>query len=286
MATPRNRWFKCYIEDLLAGGGDDTTRLVILRLRALLTLLWSEDQPDSERGRVTLTSKTLHQVTGKRHVDSGLAALASACRLHGISLAYAVERHGKSQANAGDMPTIFWPNYAEYKSVDARELPARRPRKARSVEVAVALSQERTLEREPIAASAAPAPVVELEQLSLVAERKPPVRKSGRQPRAKTAAPERFTDEQRLLIRVWAKTDEPWALPQLLALEAACLDFFRSEGKLKVDWLATFRGWIRREAKFAGAPQRTALQAIRGGRAQPGDPDGIWDEALIPGRDA
>jgi hypothetical protein len=69
---------------------------------------------------------------------------------------------------------------------------------------------------------------------------------------AKTFAPDRLSDADRVSLRAWAERRARWALSQLEELEAACLDHFRGEGKPKADWLSTLRGWIRRQPSFAG----------------------------------
>lgn len=265
MPTPRKRWLKLYVEDVLDCPKGHEETYVRLRIRALLTQQFAEGATPEENGRLVVHGTRLEFITGKGRCDVAWTLLQRGCDVAGMSL-----------QRCGDVATIFWPNYAEFQESDTRVPAARRPRKRRSVAVAVALSQERTPERVEVVAEAPTPlpPAVEQPVLPLV-ERKPAVRKQGRPPRAKTPAPERFSDEQRLLIRAWARSEYPEVVPQLLALEAACLDYFRGEGKLKVDWIATFRTWVRREGNFT--PRRTALQQIRGGRAQPGDPNGIWE---------
>lgn len=77
----------------------------------------------------------------------------------------------------------------------------------------------------------------------------PPAGGNGKQrvKRVRTAAPDSFdvTDE----MAQWAVSE---GLPAELVMKETeeCLDHFRGEGKVKADWDATWRNWIRKAVKY------------------------------------
>lgn len=249
MATPRNRWSKLPTEIRRLPLTREQLLTAVL-LQAALTDRWADDKPDSKLGRATFTRGEIRDITGRGWGKSVRNSLEFLSNFFGFSVEF-----------RGEFVQIEWPNYAEFLKSDARKTPARRPRNARSVQVQVsseqsalrasALKTRPALSAPPgmtggpggatVAASAAPENP--RGQMSLVPDRKP-----GRRARVKTPVPAEFTAEQRMHMRVWCGEEKPEWIPHLDALTRECLDHFRGSGEGKVDWIATVRNWVRRNA--------------------------------------
>jgi hypothetical protein len=99
-----------------------------------------------------------------------------------------------------------------------------------------------------------------------------------------TSAPDGLTTRQLKALSEWAEEKVPWLSREVLeSFESVesyveeCLDWWRGDGGLKVDWVATVRNRIRtkergRLAKLARMGNTSAAQALR-------DPRG-WADAF------
>lgn len=65
----------------------------------------------------------------------------------------------------------------------------------------------------------------------------------------KTPAPEHLYCDMWESLSKWARLHEPWAVRNLERMATECLDYFRSKGELRADWVATCRTWVRNEVK-------------------------------------
>jgi hypothetical protein len=72
----------------------------------------------------------------------------------------------------------------------------------------------------------------------------------------KTRAPEELDEKQRLRLAEWAAKRVPWVLTgnldcfdTLETFEEACLNWYRSKGRMGVDWVGAIEGWIWRDEK-------------------------------------
>lgn len=79
---------------------------------------------------------------------------------------------------------------------------------------------------------------------------------SSTKKRGARPAPEELTPTEVLSLEEWAEKKMPWisrgALGSTTTLEDyidECLDWYRAKGRRQADWVATVRGWIRRDEK-------------------------------------
>lgn len=259
MATPRARWSKVGTEIL----GVTWTREQKLRavlLQAYLSERWVDKDRDAAEGRATLSEGVLRDITGLKRFRSGFEAILELSGLVGATVS---EQNG--------YVSVHWPNYANLLIAPARN-PGKaratsRPQDARSVDVAVeALSQERTLEREPVAAVAAPAPAQP--DLPLVTERKPARQRKPK--RERTPAPDAICAVDRAELEDWCRRKYVRLLPRLDEMIETCLDHHRANGSLMALWPAAVRKWIANESTYEARSTRGrsgTITPIRG-RAQ------------------
>ena len=68
--------------------------------------------------------------------------------------------------------------------------------------------------------------------------------------RGKTPPPDTLSTDELVALRGWCDQKHPDQLHHLDGLVEACLDHFRAKGELRASWLATIRGWVRRDAEW------------------------------------
>lgn len=77
-----------------------------------------------------------------------------------------------------------------------------------------------------------------------------------------TRAPDALSRQEFKRVKLWARERFPrLASFELVDLIEECLDWHRSEGRLKVDWVATCRNWVRKEMRWRGIRERRAANS-------------------------
>lgn len=239
MATPRKHWLRLY-ESILDEDWDDATLATVIRLMCWLNRRWARNGIEhAKAGDAFVPTLQLMTICRQRRPERATARLTVVAQCVTMDVAPC----------AGGV-NISWPKFSELQDYGPRHSPGDRVVTARSIPSPTPTPTPRReeLRKEP--------PVVPLEgdaPTALELQAAGPKRR-GRQPAAKSHAPERLAPEQVAALRHWCLEHEDPAVnarePWLARLVEGCLDHHRAKGSLMADWPAACRTWIKNDCRF------------------------------------
>lgn len=243
MATPLKNWFRV-ADSILREDLSQRGRSTFLGLLAWFNQRRARDGVSGKRAcEASIPPGDLLTITLEESLEAARAALSEI-----------VPRFDLTVEPRNAFTFVSWPNVAKWQRFDTPKR-GQKPGKPR-------VDEPRALPS-PIRSDPIRSETPESSSKTRRIATPPGVRK------AKSYAPDRLDDFERDALREWAQREQPWSVPRLDQLEAACLDYHRGKGTAMASWLATVRGWIRRQPEFAprnGTPNGTLFGPTTGRR--------------------
>ena len=255
MATHRKHWFRV-ADSIQFEPWDNDLLATFVRLSAHMNTRWARDgRTPEEAATISLGPAQVAAICGKRRRDVAETLLSRLAEVTSMSV-----------ARRGDVTEIHWPKFPIFQRYQAG--------------TGAASENDSRAFVPPPTPTPTPTPTVRVKPPSIpppsggttaiAPEAAPKTEQPAKRRRQRlpgVPAPEALSAEQQASLDAWCRRAEPEMLAELPRIAARLLDWGRSKGEIRPDWVATIRNAVRSEADRRR--ERARIGTTRGLRELP-----------------